>query len=90
MKAIIWTVLPNIRKDALLTKQARLIDLFKPAKIWNNVIIICKQVILYVCVFMISQHSLIIFDHYKYQMIFFCFMNSSNSQETQTMMLPVL
>ena len=46
VKAIIWTVLPNIRKDALLTKQARLIDLFQPSKIWNNVIIICKQVII--------------------------------------------
>ena len=44
VKAIIWNVLPNIRKDAVLTKQAKLIDLFKPKSIWNNVIIICKQV----------------------------------------------
>lgn len=43
MKAIIWNVLPNVRKDALLTKQARLIDLFKPKDIWQNVLIICKQ-----------------------------------------------
>ena len=44
VKAIIWTVLPNVRKDALLKKQANLIDRFKPTEIWNNVIIICKQV----------------------------------------------
>ena len=43
VKAIIWNILPNVRKDALLTKQARLIDLFKPKEIWQNVMIICKQ-----------------------------------------------
>lgn len=43
MKAIIWNILPNVRKDALLTKQARLINLFKPKEIWHNVVIICKQ-----------------------------------------------
>lgn len=43
MKAIIWNVLPNVRKDALLSKQARLINLFKPKQIWQNVVIICKQ-----------------------------------------------
>ena len=32
-----------MRKDALLTKQARLIDLFKPKEIWHNVLIVCKQ-----------------------------------------------
>lgn len=43
VKAIIWNVLPNVRRDALLTKQARLIDLFKPKEIWHNVVIVCKQ-----------------------------------------------
>ena len=43
VKAIIWNILPNVRKDALLSKQARLIDLFKPKEIWHNVLIICKQ-----------------------------------------------
>ena len=43
VKAIVWNILPNVRRDALLTKQARLIDLFKPKEIWHNVLIICKQ-----------------------------------------------
>ena len=43
VKAIVWNILPNVRKDALLTKQARLIDLFKPGDIWHNVVIVCKQ-----------------------------------------------
>jgi len=43
VQAIIWNVAPNVRKDALLMKQARLIDLFRPVDIWNNVMIICKQ-----------------------------------------------
>jgi hypothetical protein len=43
VKAIVWNILPNVRKDALLTKQARLINLFKPKDIWHNVIIVCKQ-----------------------------------------------
>jgi hypothetical protein len=30
VKAILWCILPNVRKDALLLKQARLIDMFKP------------------------------------------------------------
>ena len=42
-KAILWTVAPNVRRDALLTKQARLIDLFRPVDIWHNVIVACKQ-----------------------------------------------
>ena len=29
ISAILWTVAPNVRKDALLMKQARLIDLFR-------------------------------------------------------------
>ena len=43
VKAIVWNILPNVRKDALLTKQARLINLFKPKEIWHNVVIVCKQ-----------------------------------------------
>ena len=43
VKAIIWSILPNVRKDALLMKQAKMIDLFSPGEIWNNVVIICKQ-----------------------------------------------
>ena len=36
-------MLPNVRKDALLTKQARMINLFKKVEIWKNVVIVCKQ-----------------------------------------------
>ncbi|CAB4065683.1 unnamed protein product [Lepeophtheirus salmonis] len=43
VKAILWNVIPNIRRDALLSKQAAIIDLFKPGEIWNNVIIVLKQ-----------------------------------------------
>lgn len=43
MKAIIWSILPNVRKDGVLTKQARLINMFKEREIWNNVVIVCKQ-----------------------------------------------
>ena len=40
---IIWNVLPNIRKDALLKKQAALINQFKAEEIWRNVVIVAKQ-----------------------------------------------
>ena len=43
VEAIIWNVNPNVRCDALLTNQAKLINLFAPQEIWNNVIIIVKQ-----------------------------------------------
>ena len=43
MKAIIWTVLPNVRKDATLSNQAKMINMFKEKDIWHNVIIVCKQ-----------------------------------------------
>ena len=43
VKAILWTILPNVRKDALLSKQANMINKFKEVDIWNNVIIVCKQ-----------------------------------------------
>jgi hypothetical protein len=43
VKAVIWNISPNVRRDALLTGQARLINLFKKRDIWNNVIIVAKQ-----------------------------------------------
>ncbi len=43
VKAVIWNISPNVRRDALLTGQARLINLFKKQDIWNNVIIVAKQ-----------------------------------------------
>ena len=43
IKAVIWNVIPNVRLDSVLSKQARLIDMFMPGEIWNNVIIVCKQ-----------------------------------------------
>ena len=43
MKAILWTILPNVRKDALLSKQANMINKFREVDIWSNVIIVCKQ-----------------------------------------------
>jgi hypothetical protein len=45
LKAIIWNINSSIREDDLITRQARLINLFKEGEIWNNVIIICKKVI---------------------------------------------
>ena len=43
VRCIIWNILPNIRKDALLKKQAELINLFKAEDIWRNVVIVAKQ-----------------------------------------------
>ena len=43
VQAIVWNVIPNVRRDALLSKQASLIDMFKPKEIWNNVVIVLKQ-----------------------------------------------
>ena len=43
VKTILWTILPNVRKDALLSKQANMINKFKEVDIWSNVIIVCKQ-----------------------------------------------
>jgi len=43
VSAIIWNIVPNVRRDALLAGQARLINLFKENDIWNNVLIIAKQ-----------------------------------------------
>lgn len=43
VKAILWMILPNIRQDTLLLKQARMIDKFKEVDIWKNVIIVCKK-----------------------------------------------
>ena len=36
--AIIWNVAPNVRRDALLRKQANLINQFKEEEIWKNVL----------------------------------------------------
>jgi len=41
--AIIWNIVPNVRRDALLMNQARLINLFKESDIWSNVLIVAKQ-----------------------------------------------
>lgn len=43
VKAIVWTIHPNVRCDAVLTSQAKLIDKFSPKDVWNNVIVIVKQ-----------------------------------------------
>ena len=43
VRAILWMTLPNIREDALLLKQARMIDKFKEVDIWKNVVIVCKK-----------------------------------------------
>lgn len=43
VKAVIWNVVPNVRRDALLTGQARLINLFKEGDIWDNVVVVAKQ-----------------------------------------------
>ena len=41
--AIIWNIVPNVRRDALLRKQAHLINQFKDEEIWRNVLIVAKQ-----------------------------------------------
>jgi len=43
IKAIVWTILPQERKDARLQRQAEFINRFREESIWNNVIIIAKQ-----------------------------------------------
>jgi len=43
VSAIVWNIVPNVRRDALLMNQARLINLFKESEIWNNVLIVAKQ-----------------------------------------------
>lgn len=43
IKAVIWTVNRSIRQDALLNRQAALINKFYEKDIWNRVIIVCKQ-----------------------------------------------
>ena len=42
VKAVIWTVLPNPRKDAKLKVQAEFINKFKEGEIWKNVVILVK------------------------------------------------
>jgi len=42
--AVIWNISPNVRRDAVLAGQARLIDMFlEGGRIWENVIIVAKQ-----------------------------------------------
>ena len=43
IKAIIWTILPQERKDARLQRQAEFINRFREQEIWRNVIIVAKQ-----------------------------------------------
>lgn len=43
VKAIIWNILPNVRRDGTLSSQAKMINMFKEKDIWNNVIIVCKK-----------------------------------------------
>jgi len=46
VKAVVWCVSPNEKKDMMLQKQAKLIDMLTKdedqGKIWANVIILCK------------------------------------------------
>jgi len=43
VRAIVWTILPQERKDARLQRQAEFINRFREETIWENVIIIAKQ-----------------------------------------------
>ena len=43
IKAVIWTVHPNVRSSQGLSSQAKLIDKFAPKEIWDKVVIIVKQ-----------------------------------------------
>jgi len=43
VKAVIWNISPNVRKDALLVGQAKLINMFQEERIWSNVIVVAKQ-----------------------------------------------
>jgi len=43
IKAIVWTVLPQERKDGRLQRQADFINKFREGDIWHNVIILVKQ-----------------------------------------------
>ena len=43
LSAVVWNVTPNVRADAILDKQAKIVNKLAD-DIWNNVIIVCKQV----------------------------------------------
>jgi len=43
VRAIVWTVLPQERRDARMQRQAEFINRFREENIWANVIIIVKQ-----------------------------------------------
>ncbi len=40
--AVIWNVIPNVRKDATVTRHAALVNSLVPS-VWSNVIVVCKQ-----------------------------------------------
>ena len=40
--AVIWNISPNVRCDAMLSGQARLINMFCP-EVWSNVLVVAKQ-----------------------------------------------
>ena len=42
--AVVWCVSPGVRKDAGLRRQAEFIDKLKPGQIWENVLVVVKQV----------------------------------------------
>ena len=41
--SIIWTISPGERATKTLQNQAAFIEQFKKGKIWDNVILVCKQ-----------------------------------------------
>ncbi len=43
VRAIVWTVMPQERRDARLQKQAEFINQFREGEVWNNVVIVAKQ-----------------------------------------------
>lgn len=42
ISAIVWNIIPNVRMDQVLMRQAKLINMFCPGLIWPRVIIVCK------------------------------------------------
>ena len=43
VRAVVWTVLPQERRDARLQRQADFINRFREERIWSNVILVVKQ-----------------------------------------------
>ncbi len=42
VSAVVWNVIPNVRRDAALSKHASLIDQIAEG-VWANVVVVCKQ-----------------------------------------------